>query len=171
MENPLQPFRILVVEDEALTRKLLVDILTRLGFGTVIEASNAVAALRCVEQQTFDIILCDWRMEPMSGLEFTHAVRNSGKDYALTPIVMVTGNTEKHHVEHARDSGVNVYLTKPFSVKELCDKLKAIVENPREFVLAPGYKGPSRRNRYKTMNRERRRNRVKPRDRNAPWKT
>jgi len=145
--NNLKKFSVLIVEDEKLMQKLVSDVLDRLGFGKIFRASNGRDALHIMEGNPIDFVICDWRMPVMDGVEFTRIVRSSEKAYTLVPIIMLTGNAEAHQVIQARDAGVNEYLVKPFTVKDLCSRLKEIIENPREFVIAPVYKGPSRRRR------------------------
>jgi len=164
MENRLKHFSVLIVEDDRLMQKLVFDVLMKLGFGQIFKARNGREAFEVMNGHPMDFVICDWRMREMDGIQFTKAVRASGKAYALVPIIMLTGNAEKHHVVEARDAGVNLYLIKPFTVKDLCSRLKEIIENPREFVLAPGYKGPSRRRRNNpdAVTTERRKRKVKP---------
>jgi two-component system, chemotaxis family, chemotaxis protein CheY len=144
-ETRLRQFSILIVEDDRLMMKLVYDVLIKLGFGQIFKAHTGREALSVMDRHPMDFVICDWRIPGMDGIEFTKTVRGSAKAYALVPIIMLTGNAEKHHVIHARDAGINEYLIKPFTVKDLCSRLKEIIEHPREFVLAPGYKGPSRR--------------------------
>jgi two-component system, chemotaxis family, chemotaxis protein CheY len=168
MENRLKLFKILIVEDDRLMQKLVFDVLVKLGFHQIYKAKSGETALALLNETSMDFIICDWRMPDMNGIEFTMAVRRSMEDYALVPIVMLTGNAEKHHVTQARDAGVNEYLVKPFTVKDLCSRLKEIIEHPREFVLAPAYKGPSRRRKTSatmTSANERRTRNVKPQPR------
>jgi two-component system, chemotaxis family, chemotaxis protein CheY len=145
IESRFKLFSVLIVEDDKQMQKLVHGVLSKLGFGYIYKAINGREAIGVLDRTPMDFVICDWRMPGMDGIEFAKAVRRSGKGYALVPIIMLTGNAEIHHVTHARDAGVNEYLIKPFTVKDLCNRLKEIVENPREFVMAPGYKGPSRR--------------------------
>jgi CheY-like chemotaxis protein len=167
MENRLKTFSVLIVEDDRLMQKLIFDVLVKLGFVQIFKCNSGQEALRMMDSHPMDFVISDWRMRQMDGLEFTKAVRQSGKAYSLVPIIMLTGNAEKHHVYKARDAGVTEYLIKPFTVKDLCDRLKTIIEAPREFVFAPSFKGPSRRRRSVTiMSKEERRKRtVKPQPR------
>lgn len=145
MEERLKNFKVLVIEDDRLMQQLVVDVLAKLGFRQVYRAHNGNSALSFLDKNPIDFIICDWRMPNMDGIEFTKVIRGSAREYSLVPIVMLTGNAEIHHVVQARDAGVNEYLIKPFTVKDLCARLKEIIENPREFVIGTAYKGPSRR--------------------------
>lgn len=163
MSSHLRQFSILIVEDDRLMQKLVHDVLIKLGFGQIYKAISGREALSIMDGHPIDFVVCDWRMVGVNGIEFTKAVRSSNKAYSLVPIVMLTGNAEAHHVFQARDAGVNEYLIKPFTVKDLCGRLKAIIEHPRDFVVAPAYKGPSRRRKaMPVITVERRKRSIKP---------
>lgn len=147
MANRLKSFSALIVEDERLMQRLVHDVLERLGFGRIYKADTGHVALTLLDTRPIDFVITDWRMPGMDGIEMTKIIRAAEQAYALVPIIMLTGNAEKHQVLQARDAGVNEYLIKPFTVKDLCSRLNEIVEHPREFVIAPVYKGPSRRRR------------------------
>jgi two-component system chemotaxis response regulator CheY len=79
-------------------------------------------------------------------LEFTREVRTApGSPNPFIPIVMITGHTEKHRVQAARDAGITEFLAKPFTAQSLFAHLAIIIEHPRPFVRCPGYFGPDRR--------------------------
>jgi DNA-binding response OmpR family regulator len=85
-------------------------------------------------------------MAPMNGIDFTKTVRTSGKSpNPFLPIIMITGHTEKHVVESARDAGVTEILAKPITAHNLYARIAEIVERPRAFVRCEGYFGPDRR--------------------------
>ena len=85
-------------------------------------------------------------MKPMDGLEFTRRVRNDEHSpNPFVPIIMITGHTEKHRVEAARDAGVTEFLAKPITAHNLFARIAEIVERPRAFVRCDNYFGPDRR--------------------------
>jgi DNA-binding response OmpR family regulator len=85
-------------------------------------------------------------MKPMDGLEFTREIRLSKRSInPFMPIIMITGHTEKHRVEAARDAGVTEFLAKPITPHSLYSRLAEIVERPRAFVRSESYFGPDRR--------------------------
>ena len=85
-------------------------------------------------------------MKQMDGLEFTRNVRNDpNSPNPFVPINMITGHTEKHHVEAARDAGVTELLAKPITAANLFSRIAEIVERPRAFVRCGHYFGPDRR--------------------------
>jgi DNA-binding response OmpR family regulator len=84
----------------------------------------------------------------MNGIDFTRAVRElPDKSDCVVPIIMVTGYTERHRVEQARDAGINEILAKPVTPAALFQRIEEIVLRPRAFVRAPNYSGPCRRRR------------------------
>ncbi len=87
-------------------------------------------------------------MKPVDGLEFVREVRTSEKSSnPFVPIIMITGHTEKHRVEAARDAGVTEFIAKPITAQSLFTRIAEIVERPRAFVRAETYFGPDRRRR------------------------
>jgi CheY-like chemotaxis protein len=138
----------LVVEDNQHMRTLLRSLLNALGIANVLEATNGVDAMNVLRDKQPDLILSDLSMKPMDGIEFTREVRNA-KDSPnpYIPIIMVTGHTERHRVEAARDAGVTEVLAKPITAGNLFQRIAEIVERPRAFVKAKDYFGPDRRRR------------------------
>ena len=164
--------KILIIEDDAIMTRLLRDILEVMGFGEITTVKDGNKALQEVIAKNFDLIFCDWKMLGMDGIEFTKLLRMIPyPEKCFTPVVMITGKARKEDVEVARDAGVTEYVIKPFTVKSLCEKIKAIVERPREFVLADSYKGPDRRRRDNPekvpQGKERRKNGRKQPDRKS----
>jgi DNA-binding response OmpR family regulator len=150
-EDILSGIHIMIVEDDRITRRLLHDLLKILGFTNVHIEPNGRAALDYISYNPVDIIICDWKMAPMDGIELTRAVRtelSGGKRF--TPIIMLTGKADERDVIEARDSGVTEYLIKPFSADTLFSRIKIVADNPRGFVMSTGYTGPDRRRRRET---------------------
>jgi two-component system, chemotaxis family, chemotaxis protein CheY len=146
MKNPLEQFSVIIIDDDRLIQRLVFDILHTLGFGHVYRADDGKHALELLKTITVDFIICDWRMPNLNGIDLIKLIRKAATPVnPLIPILMLTGNAEAHHVVTARDAGANEYLVKPFNIKQLCARIMEIVEKPREFVLAPAFKGPSRR--------------------------
>jgi two-component system, chemotaxis family, chemotaxis protein CheY len=138
--------RALIVEDNGHMRTLLRNLLNAIGIKDVLEAPDGGAALALLQDRQCDIILSDMAMAPMDGIAFTQRIRNgeSGANPYI-PIIMVTGHTERHRVEMARDAGVTEFLAKPITTQNLCARLAGIVERPRAFVRTENYFGPDRR--------------------------
>ena len=139
---------VLVIEDNLWMRRLLHDVLDGFDIKNVRTASDGHQALEMLRDQEPDVVIADWRMEPTDGLEFTRAVRRGeGGISPFTPIIMLTGHTERERVAQARDGGVTEFLAKPVTAKALYSRLASIVERPRPFVRGPDFVGPDRRRR------------------------
>jgi two-component system chemotaxis response regulator CheY len=143
-----ESLKALIVEDNAHMRALLRALLNSVGIKDIAEAPHGDAALRVLRERKSDLVLSDLAMKPMDGLEFTRQVRNSdASPNPFVPIIMITGHTEKHRVEAARDAGVTEFLAKPITAANLYARIAEIVERPRAFVRCEGYFGPDRRRR------------------------
>lgn len=110
------------------------------------EASDGAEAFK--EWRTFaaDLIITEFMMTPVDGVEFVRLVRTaSDSPNPYVPIIMLTGYTEKHNVATARDAGISEFLAKPISAQTLYARLNAAVFKPRPFIKLKGYFGPDRR--------------------------
>ena len=140
--------KILVVDDNQHMRKLVVTILQAFGAIQIFEAADGEHAWTILRDANPDVILLDWQMEGMNGLEFARMVRTSeNSPNPFLPIIMLTGHTHIDHVRQARDAGVNEFLAKPVSVKAILTRLISVIEHPRPFVRTKSYFGPCRRRR------------------------
>ena len=144
----IQRINFLVVDDNRHMRSLVKTILHALGSKSVQEAEDGADAFR--EMRTFpaDIIICDWNMEPLDGLDFVRLIR-TGADSPnpFVPVIMLTGHTEMNRVMEARDAGVSEFLAKPISAKGLYSRIRQVIEHPRPFIRTRMYFGPDRRRR------------------------
>jgi CheY-like chemotaxis protein len=140
--------KIMVVDDNAHMRKLVVTILQAFGCTHVYEALDGKTAWTLLRETTPDVIMLDWMMEGLSGFDFAQQIRTSpASPNPYVPIIMLTGNTSIDCVNAARDVGVNEFLAKPVSVKAVMSRLTAVIEHPRPFVRTKVYFGPCRRRR------------------------
>ncbi len=140
--------KVLIVEDNQHMRSLLRTLLNSVGIRDIAEAGNGASALETLRERKCDLILSDLSMKPMDGIAFSHAVRtNENSPNPFVPIIMITGHTEKHKVEAARDAGITEFLAKPITAQSLFSRIAEIVERPRAFVRCEGYFGPDRRRR------------------------
>src|SRR3954452_5169880 len=116
--------RAVVVDDSKAMRAVLVRMLTSCGYEDIIEATNGVDAFRAIRDNgSPDVVLVDWIMPEMSGIEFIRRARNSGLlDEAS--VVMVTSETAIDKVAEALESGADEYLMKPFTRDALLEKLE-----------------------------------------------
>lgn len=135
-----------MVDDNGHMGRIVQDMFRGFGVGVVEVHSDAAAGLRACDDCAFDLIVIDYHMPTIDGLDFTRLVRKSASSKnALTPIVMVSAYTEHWRVAAARDAGVTEVCAKPLSAKELWTKFASIVNSPRAFVRAGEFFGPDRR--------------------------
>ncbi len=93
-----------------------------------------------------DIIIVDWEMPGIDGVEFTQLVRNaSDSPNPFVPIIFLTSYSDKRHVIEARDAGVTEFLAKPVSAKAIYSRMMSIINKPRPFIRSKQYFGPCRR--------------------------
>ncbi len=144
----LELLNFLIVDDNKHMRSMVRTILHSFGVRNVAEAVDGSTAFKTLSDFHADVIICDWQMSPMDGLEFTRMVRTAeDSPCPFVPIIMLTGHTEINRVVEARDAGVNEFLAKPISAKKLYSRMEIIIERPRPFVRAGEYFGPDRRRR------------------------
>jgi len=142
----LDNINVLVLDDNRHMRTLVQSILHALGVKNIREAGDAAEAFKELMHFHADVIIVDWHMEPLDGIDFVKLVRTA-KDSPnpYVPIIMLSGYTEYRRVVAARDAGVNEFLAKPISAKALYQRFAAIIENPRPFIRTKMYFGPDRR--------------------------
>src|SRR5450432_3312575 len=143
--SALAQLKILIVEDNQHMRSLLRALLNSAGIREISEANNGSTALTVLREKKCDLVLSDLAMKPIDGLEFSRTVRTGEHSpNPFVPIIMITGHTEKHRVEAARDAGVTEFLAKPITAHSLFSRIAEIVERPRAFVRTEAYFGPDR---------------------------
>ncbi len=118
--------KILIVDDSATMRRIVLNALKEAGYLDVIEASDGKDALEKLMTDKIDFIITDWNMPNMSGLEFTRAVR-SETDIQNIPILMVTTRGVKQDIVEALQARVNNYIIKPFTPQLLKEKIEQIL--------------------------------------------
>lgn len=119
--------KILIVDDFATMRRILKNILKQLGFKNLVEADDGTTAWDVLESQKIDLIISDWNMPKMTGLELLKKVRTSTQ-YKTAPFLMVTAEAQKQNVIEAVQAGVSNYVVKPFTAEAISDKLKKILK-------------------------------------------
>lgn len=117
--------KILVVEDEDAVRELLKVTLESAGY-QVIEAPDAEAAQSCMSEIEPDLVLLDWMLPGMNGLEFTRWLQREGS-FREIPIIMLTAKGDEANKVAGLEAGVDDYVTKPFSTRELLARIKAVL--------------------------------------------
>jgi two-component system chemotaxis response regulator CheY len=114
----------LVVDDSLTIRRIVIKALGIVGINDAVEAGDGAEAVKAAEGDQFDLILLDWNMPKMSGIDALRALRQAGNK---TPVIMVTTEAEKSRVIEAIKTGANDYLIKPFSPDQLAEKVKQLM--------------------------------------------
>lgn len=117
--------RVLIVDDFATMRRIVRNVLKQIGFTNMAEAENGKAALKVLKKENIDLILCDWNMPEMPGIELLKAIR-SDDELKNIPFVMVTAEAQKDNIIEAVKAGVSSYIVKPFTAETVTEKLNAI---------------------------------------------
>ena len=146
VEKMIQGLNILVVDDNAYMRRLTRMMLTNLGGKSVLEASDGLAALEAIRTADPDVMLLDWDMPVLNGIEVLRIVRSPGVfPRPNLPVIMLTTRAQGANVNDALRAGANEFLLKPTSPKALCDRLTSIVFKPRPMVKLGTYYVPEPR--------------------------
>jgi two-component system, chemotaxis family, chemotaxis protein CheY len=137
---------VLIAEDNQPMRHLLEAMVRAMGVRKVDVVANGRDALEHIRRDLPDLLIADWHMEEMTGIELVHDIRLSEESpNPYLPIIMVTAYADKQHVTKAIKAGVHEVFVKPVSPTELAMRIHEIFERPRGFVRTPAYFGPERR--------------------------
>ena len=118
---------ILIVDDYSTMLRIIRNLLKQLGFSNVDEASDGEQAYEMVQGKSYGLIISDWNVEPVTGIEFLRNVRASGQSFANVPFIMVTAESKTENVVMAKQAGVNNYIVKPFNAETLKTKMSAVL--------------------------------------------
>ncbi len=119
--------RVLVVDDFATMRKIVKNVLRQINLENTVEAENGKQALELLRKEDVDLIISDWLMPEMTGIEFLRACKDDPKTRSI-PFIMVTAEAQKESVLEAIKAGVDNYIAKPFTpdkLQEAISKAKA----------------------------------------------
>jgi len=117
---------ILIVDDYKTMLRIIRNLLKQLGFNNVDEATDGSAALQKMRDGNYGLVISDWNMEPMTGLQLLKEVRADNKLKA-TPFIMVTAESKTENVIAAKEAGVSNYIVKPFNAATLKSKLVGVI--------------------------------------------
>jgi two-component system chemotaxis response regulator CheY len=123
MLNP--EMNVMVVDDAATMRRIVRSLLRELGIKNVREAEDGEVAFEDLKRQRADLVVSDWSMPKMTGIELLRAIRQDD-DLKDIPVLMVTAESKKENIMEAVQAGVNNYIVKPFNSKTLEEKLNKI---------------------------------------------
>ena len=117
---------VLIVDDYRTMLRIVRNLLNKIGFSDIDEATDGKEALEKLRKRTYGLVISDWNMQPMTGYELLKEVRGDASLSSL-PFVMVTAESKAENVIAARQAGVNNYIIKPFSAEVLKAKLKTVL--------------------------------------------
>ncbi len=119
--------KVLVVDDFATMRRILRNILKQIGFTNIAEAEDGSAALKELKKEKYDLILSDWNMPKMPGIDLLNAIRADDELMGI-PFVMITAEAQKDNIVGAVKAGVNSYIEKPFTAETISEKLQKVFD-------------------------------------------
>jgi two-component system chemotaxis response regulator CheY len=118
--------RFLIVDDSSTMRRIIINTLTKLGYESFLEAGNGREGLDRLVASPVDLVITDWNMPEMNGIDFVRNLRNTEQGKSV-PVLMVTTNAAGDDVSEALRAGVNNYVVKPFTAETLKEKITAAV--------------------------------------------
>ncbi|MBI3709275.1 MAG: response regulator [Proteobacteria bacterium] len=117
---------VLIVDDYKTMLRIVHNLLKQIGFENVEEATDGGAALQKLRDRNFGLVISDWNMEPMTGLQLLKEVRSDIKLKGV-PFIMITAESKTENVVAAKAAGVNNYIVKPFNAATLKQKLVTVL--------------------------------------------
>jgi two-component system chemotaxis response regulator CheY len=117
---------ILVVDDYQTMVRIVRNLLHQLGFAEVDDAHDGASALAKLRAKRFGLVISDWAMEPMSGLELLQAMR-ADRELATLPFIMITAENRRDRVALAEQAGANGYIVKPFNAEALRERIARVM--------------------------------------------
>ncbi|MDP1724665.1 MAG: response regulator [Alphaproteobacteria bacterium] len=119
---------ILVVDDYKTMVRIIGNLLKQLGFYNIDEATDGNTALLKLQKKKYDLVISDWNMQPVSGLDLLRNMRGTD-GLKKTPFIMVTAESKTENVVTAKEAGVDNYIVKPFTASTLKSKMTSIFGN------------------------------------------
>ncbi len=116
---------ILIVDDYNTMRRIVRNLLKQLGFENADEAADGTEAFKKMQEKSYGLVVSDWNMQPMTGLELLKLVRADAK-LKDTPFIMVTAESKPENVIIAKQAGVSNYIVKPFNAETLKQKMMSV---------------------------------------------
>ena len=146
LEARLAALKVLVIDDDAHMRKVVRTMLTTIGVKTTFEAHDGPSGLAALRAYAPDLVLLDWEMPVLDGMQFTRLVRlPAAVPDPDVPIIMLTGHSERWRVEAAARLGVREYLLKPVSTKALQERIVSVLSYMRPAPAPNAAAGKARR--------------------------
>jgi len=121
-----QNMHILIVDDYKTMLRIIRNLLKQLGFNNIDEATDGSMALQAMRGASYGLVISDWNMEPMTGLQLLREVRSDAK-LKSTPFIMITAESKSENVIAAKEAGVSNYIVKPFNAETLNAKMVSVL--------------------------------------------
>jgi len=121
--------RVLIAEDNPNLRKVIVNIVKKIGYENILQAEDGEIAWQFIQRGGVDIVMTDWAMPGLDGMQLLKKIRNSKEPTCNIPFLMITAADTKNAIMSAGKGGVDAYVIKPFSVNTIIDKLKEAIES------------------------------------------
>lgn len=118
---------VLIVDDYKTMLRIVRNLLGQLGFSNVDEATDGTMAFEMLQNKSYGLVISDWNMEPMSGIELLKKVRGSDGQHKDIPFIMITAESKTENVIAAKQAGVSNYIVKPFNAQTLKQKLSSVL--------------------------------------------
>jgi two-component system, chemotaxis family, chemotaxis protein CheY len=119
---------ILVVDDYKTMLRIIRNLLKQLGFQNIEDASDGQSAFDMIQRKKYGLVISDWNMQPMTGLDLLKAVKGNN-DLKEIPFIMVTAESKTENVVAAKEAGVSNYIIKPFNASTLKTKISSVIGN------------------------------------------
>ena len=118
--------KVLVVDDYSTMRRIIRNLLNQIGYADVDEASDGGDALNKLRQVHYGLVISDWNMEPMNGMDLLKAVRADPANKTM-PFILITAESKAENIIAAKQAGVNNYIVKPFTAVTLKEKMSSVI--------------------------------------------
>ncbi len=118
--------KVLIVDDYKTMLRILRNLLKQLNFNNIEDATDGSMALQKLRQENFGMVISDWNMEPMTGIQLLREVRADDKLKHL-PFIMITAESKSENVIAAKEAGVSNYIVKPFNAETLKTKIVSVL--------------------------------------------
>jgi len=140
---------ILIIEDSQPMTKITTALLKGFGVKDITVATDADDGFEKFSRYNHDLVLIDWLLKPINGIELTHKIRmDANSPNPFVPVILMTGFSNMSRVIEARDTGVTEFLVKPFSANDLYKRIDHVIMKPRQFVKSLDFFGPDRRRKH-----------------------
>ena len=118
---------VLIVDDYKTMLRIIKNLLGQLGFKNVDEATDGKMALELLRSKDYGLVISDWNMEPMTGLDLLKTVRANNDNHQGIPFIMITAESKTENVVMAKEAGVSNYIVKPFNAETLKQKISSVL--------------------------------------------